>query len=536
MNDHVHWDPDAIAHPREAPALADLLADRFEELAGQRAIHVDGRWYSYAELGREVYRTANALAEAGAWPGAHVGVMLPNSSRFVFSWLGLAFLNATMVPINVQLVGEGLRDILQSADLDLLVTDQHHVEAAREACAGTREAPRFLVHGGHEARDFSRDVERASDSSPPAAPASPGDDALVIFTSGTTGPSKGVVLSRLAQFWHGANYFRDFIRLPPGECGYTPLPLFHVSAQGFALGCLMGGAAVVIGDRFHPFSFWRTLGEHNVRAFNYVSAMIPLLYRRPSRPDDAAQPALRAVGSATPPELHEMFERRFGIQLIETYGQTETAGLWLTDPPEGRSIGRAGKPRRWMQATVVREDRSRAEPGEAGEIALRPTDPLLMAQRYYNNEPATARAFRDGWYYAGDAGEQDETGSIRFVGRLKDFIRRRGENISAFEIERAALSHPAVLEAAAVGVSSPLGEDDVKLAVIAGPGSGLTGADLDAHLRSRLARYMWPEYIEFRQDFPRTPTQRVQKHRLTEEGTPGATWRRSARSGKEQAH
>lgn len=334
------------------------------------------------------------------------------------------------------------------------------------------------------------------------------------------------MLSRAAQLWHGLDYLRDFIQLGPGETGYTPLPLFHVSAQGFTLGCLLGGASIVVGTRFQPFSFWETVRRHHAKAFNYVGAMIPLLYHRRPRSDDLDNPVERAVGSATAPELHESFERRFGVRLIETYGQTETAGLWLMQPETGRRIGSIGTPRRWLEATVLREDGTWAGPDESGEIALRPVHPLLMSTGYFRDQAATDRAFRDGWYWSGDAGSRDETGVFRFRGRLKDFIRRRGENISAFEIEREALTHPAIREAAASGVASALGEEEVKLSVLVHEGAQLTPPEIDRHLHARLAPFMRPRYIEVRSEFPRTPTQRVQKFKLREEGIHPGVWDR----------
>jgi carnitine-CoA ligase len=532
------------------PPVWEQLRRRFEEQADLPALFAyapgahglgEGRWLSYGELGRAVYRTAHALAAAGVRSGGRVGVMLPNGAPFVQAWLGLAALNVTMVPVNVNLVGAGLRHVLLTSDLDVLLVDGALVRTVRDACGGEPPARRvFAWDGGFEVADSFEELLRAApDTPPPEVPCDWADPALIIYTSGTTGPSKGVVLSRLAQLWHGRNYLGDFIQLGPGETGYTLLPLFHVSAQGFTLGCLLGGASIVVDARFSPFSFWDTLRRHHAKAFNYVGAMVPLLYHRPPRSDDADNPAERAVGSATAPELHEAFERRFGMRLIESYGQTETAGLWLTDPPEGRRIGAAGKPRRWLDAKIVREDGSEAVPGEQGEIVLRPAHPLLMTQGYFRDPEANARAFPDapdGWYRTGDAGEQDADGYIRFRGRLKDFIRRRGENISAFEIEREALTHPAVREAAAVAVPSPLGEDEVKLCVIPHDDARLDPADLDRHLRPRLAAFMRPRYIEVRQEFPRTPTQRVQKFRLREEGVPPGAWERKARRPRHDNH
>lgn len=575
--------PGPGAAPPSLPPLREQLLRRFTEQAALPALFAEpaasptgGRWLSYGQLGALVNRTANALAAAGARPGMRVGVMLANGEPFVQAWLALALLNVTMMPVNVNLVGVGLHHVLLHADLDLLLLDAAYLDAVLEACAGIPPARRLLVWqtgsgergagagagfpdergasvleragfppaGGagistvdQRAPDqmttdfllpFAALLADASADAPPPLNVDPADPALIIYTSGTTGPSKGVVLSRMAQLWHARNYLDDFIRVGPGETGYTPLPLFHVSAQGFTLGCLLGGAAVAVGARFQPFSFWESLRRHNAKTFNYVGAMIPLLYHRRPRSDDRDNPAERAVGSATMPELHEPFERRFGLRLIESYGQTETAGLWLAHPDEGRRIGTIGTPRRWLAATILRPDGSEAAADERGEIALRPANPRLMTEGYFRDAQTTAEAFRDGWYHTGDAGSRDTDGSFRFAGRLKDFIRRRGENISAFEIEREALTHPAVAEAAAVGVPSALGEDDVKLCVRLHEGATLDPAELHRHLRARLAAFMRPRYIEVRDDFPRTPTQRVQKHHLRDEGVPASVWERAS--------
>jgi crotonobetaine/carnitine-CoA ligase len=553
-----------------APPLREQLLRRFDEQPELPALHTHApegwRTLTYGELGRAAYQTAHALTAVGAHPGARVGVMLPNGEAFVRAWLALALLNVTMVPVNVHLTGATLRHILLNSDLDLLLVDEPLLPVMTAACEPEAaknvwalaltprpplpilgegvtcsamvdvDSPSPIIGRGGRARSEG-DVRAGSSFStadfpttpPPPVPVAPSDLALIVYTSGTTGPSKGVMLSRAAQLWHGLNYLRDFIRLGPGETGYTPLPLFHVSAQGFSLGCLLGGAAVAVDSRFSAFSFWDTVRRHNAKAFNYVGAMLPMLYHRRPRPDDADNPVERAVGSATAPELHEAFERRFAVRLIETYGQTETAGLWLMQPETDRRIGTIGTPRRWLEAAVLRPDGTPCDPDEPGEIALRPAHPLLMTTGYFRDDAATAHTFHHSSYWTGDAGSRDAGGVLRFRGRLKEFIRRRGENISAFEVEREALTHPAVREAAAVGVPSDLGEEEIKLCVILHEGTALDPPDLDRHLRTRLAPFMRPRYIEIRPEFPRTPTQRVQKFKLRDEGIPPSAWDRKAR-------
>jgi crotonobetaine/carnitine-CoA ligase len=509
-----------------APVLRDQLLAVFAERATAPAVHIDGRWLSFEELADGVARTASAFVAAGLRAGERLGVLLPNGEPYVRCWLASVVLNVTLVPVNVSLVGAALRDIVLGARLHHFVVDPALVPQLGAACAPHRPAESLWAWPEIETLARSSAPEFPSPLSAPRHE----DDALIIYTSGTTGLSKGVVLSRLAQLWHGRNYHRDFIQVAPDETGYTPLPLFHVSAQGFSLGCLLAGASVAIDQRFSAFAFWSAIRQHRARSFNYVSAMIPLLWRRPPQENDAENPVRIAVGSATSPEMHERFEERFGLRLIESYGQTETAGLWLTElAGGGRRIGTMGRPRRWLSATVRRDDGTECRPGETGELCLKPDVPHLMTTKYFDAPEATARAFRHGWYYTGDAAVVDEMGWFRFAGRIKEFIRRRGENISAFEIEREALAYPAVREAVAVGIPSSLGEDDVKLCVIPHEGVDLDPAALDAFLRPRLADFMRPRYIEIRSDFPRTPTQRVQKFRLREEGATSACWSRGGR-------
>jgi len=359
---------------------------------------------------------------------------------------------------------------------------------------------------------------------PPLLAPAPEQPALVIYTSGTTGRPKGVVLSRAAQLAHGWYYGKDFVRLGPGETSYTCLPLFHVTSMGFSLGSWLGGAAVAIDPTFNPFRFWREVRRHHARVFPFLGAMISMLAARPEQPGDASVPAERAVGAATPIHLWQPFEQRFGLTLIETYGQSETASLWFMPPRNERKIGTTGKPCSRVEAYIADDAGRPAPPGTVGEIMLRPRDPLLMTQGYFRDEGTTRGVFRGGWYATGDVGSMDEDGYFRFEGRLKDFIRRRGENISAFEVERSALTHPSVKEAAAVGVPSDLGEEEIKLCVLLYDGAELTPAELSRHLRPRLAGFMLPRYIEIREDFPRTATERVQKFRLAGEGITPATW------------
>lgn len=499
--------------------------------AGSQALWIGGRWYSGDDALAETRRWSRLLHGLGLRRGARLATLLPNNESLLFAWLASIERNLTLVPVNVNLVGESLRYTVEHADADLLIVDGSAVEAYRGAFGEGKPAARLLVRGeemsGAERLEWLL-AATAREALPPE-PVQPADPALIIYTSGTTGLPKGVVLSRAAQRAHGVFYQSDFVRLGPGETGYSCLPLFHVTSMGFTLGCLLGGARIALDARFNPFSFWDQIRRHDARMFPYAGAMIGLLAGRPPRADDADNPAIRAIGSATPSALWEDFERRFGLTLIETYGQTELASLWLMPPPEGRRVGTIGKPVARMETRLLDAGGATPAAGEPGEIVVRPRDPLLMAQAYFRNGEATARAFRDGWYYTGDLACLDEDGYYRFAGRLKDFIRRRGENIAAYAIEREALAHPAVSECAAVGVPSDLGEEEIKLCVVLKPGAVFSAEDLARYLRPRLAQFMQPRYIDLRAELPHTATERIQKYRLVEEGVLPSMWDRHRR-------
>ena len=514
--------------PLEAP-LRDLLRDRLLAAGSANLIHIDGHWLTGEEVLAGQWRYANLLRDIGVPPNARVGVLLPNNEAFLLTWFATVELNLTLVPINVRLIGDSLRHIVEHADLAALIVDESTLANVRSAF-GERRPCRILVIRGASAVPEAANLElllnAASAEPPPREPVQRSDPALIIYTSGTTALPKGVVLSRAAQRVHGLSYGLDFVRLGPGESGYTCLPLFHVTSMGFTLGCLLGGSRIAIDARFDPFGFWDQIRRHEARMFPYVGAMIAILQKRPHRSDDAQNPALRAIGAATPLYLWEPFEQRFGVELIETYGQTELASLWFMAPPEGRRVGTVGRPVPRMDVRL--QDAGGREPaaGMPGEILVRPHDPLLMMQSYFRDSEATANALRDGWYHTGDAATVDADGYYRFAGRLKDFIRRRGENISALEIEQALLSHPRVQECAAVGIPDELSEEEIKLCVVPVPDAHLLAADVAHYLRPRLAPFMQPRYIEIRSSLPRTATERVQKHRLVEEHAAEAAWDR----------
>ena len=359
----------------------------------------------------------------------------------------------------------------------------------------------------------------------------PDDLATVLYTSGTTGLPKGVMTCHNAYAVTGFEYAQRYVALRSDDVLWTCLPLFHINAQAItAMPALLSGRPMVLTARFSASRFWSEMHEHRATVFNYMGAMLIILLKQPVSDDDAENPIRLTVGSSAPKDRWREFEQRFGITLVEIYGLTESAGVCLGSPPTGGPIGTCGQPLGWSDVRIAREDGSTADPGEAGEIVIRSKQPNTMFVGYYHDEPATTRAWEGGWFHSGDRGRRRADGPFEFVDRMKDSIRRRGENISSYEVERVVNEHRAVLESAAVAVPSELGEDEVMIVVVPKPGAEIDPAELSAFCIDRMAAFQVPRYVRVLTALPKTPTEKVQKFELRAEGVASA-WDRLASSG-----
>jgi len=502
--------------------LRRALEGRVQRHPDRLAVRFGDFCQSYAELNASIDRAAWALRDAGARPGSRVALMLPNGPEMLWCWLALAKLGAVVVPMNSRLRGGSLRYLLGHARLDLAVVG---AKSLQDFASAGGDALAQVIRVGPPSSErtarwpaFGELLDAAPSGLLPQPPLPADGLAAIMYTSGTTGRPKGVLIGRQAQLQHGLNY-THLLGIAEQDTAYTCLPLFHVTAMGTVLGSLLGGASVAIDQSFSPFGFWEQTRRYGAAVFTFVGSVLTLLFNRPPCPDDAANPVRRAVGAATPPWLWEAFERRFGLEIVETYGQTEMVALWLMPPPDLRRVGTVGKATDGRFEAKIVDPRGQEVPaGARGEIIIRPANRGDIALGYLDDRAATRLAFReDGWYYSGDLGSRDEDGYFRYVGRLKDCIRRRGENIAAYEIEQVVNAHPHVLESAAVGVPSALGEEEVRLCVVPRPGATIDSRELVSYCRAKLSRFMVPRFIEVRDRLPKTATERVDKAALRDE-------------------
>lgn len=517
----------------DAPTtLAGVLETQAEALGDKTFLRMEDRTVTFRELNRQVNRAANGLAALGVRAGAGVSIMMPNSPEWLFVYFATQKLGAYAVPVNVALKGEGLRHIVDHSDTAVLVCHPDYVEAIEAIRDSLPKLQRIVVNTieappGWTPPDGWRTLAQVMDASDanPGAAIDPEAISGLLYTSGTTGAPKGVV-SR----YKGLNL--EGIRLLGGmlqddEVLYTCLPLFHANALFLTtVRALAMGLPMVLSRRFSASRFWDETRRYGVTTFNALGAMIPILMKQPARSNDGDNPVRIVFSAACPASVWAEFEQRFAVRIVEGYAAVDGGGFAIINfgnAPKG-SIGRPMTPVR-----IVDDGGKEVPPGEPGELLFKVDDAARRKVEYYKNEEASNAKIRDGWLYTGDLVQADAEGNLYFVDRKTDSLRRRGENISSWEVERELNGHPAVLESAVFGVPSDLGEDEVMAVVVLKEGERLAPEDLVRHAEQRMAKFMVPRYIEFRDALPKTETHRIQKSVLKREGVGPRTWDRDAR-------
>lgn len=506
---------------------AKILARHAVATPSRPFVHADGRWVSYGEASIRANMAANALAALGVGKGSRVAFIMRNRLEFLDLWFGLARIGAIQVPLNPEYRAPQIRHVLKRAPIDLVICEGEFVEELSRALDGIEAAPQVMTLGGHAGTpDYIAHFEKADQGLPASADDVHGADiAAVMNTSGTTGASKGVLLPHAAQYVLGRNLGAN-MGLTPDDVYYNCFPLFHNTSQAMiAVPVLLEGARMVLVDKFSASRFWPDVKQHRCTAFYYIGETARILLKATTR-EDAAGSALR-VGwgiGATAPDIRE-FRARYGVVLRTGYGSTE-ANVPCYLPPDSDKFDSAGTVAPGFQLRIADPYCQALPPGEQGEILVRSDEPASMMLGYDGDPAATAAVSQQFWFHTGDAAVMDADGFVFFKGRVKDAIRVRGENISAFEVEQAVMDLPDVAEVAAIAVPCDIGGDDLKVIVALKEGARLDVEALIAHMQARLPRYSIPRYVEFVAALPKTPTNKVQKHILRAAPFTSATWDR----------
>lgn len=498
------------------------------------AVFPDGTEWTYRELREQVRRTAAGLENLGVKQGDHVVSWLPNGQDALRVWFAINYLGAVYVPINTSYKGGILAHVVANSDASLIIA--HAGLAPRLADIDRARLDSVVILGGKletcaDLTVHDADVLAPADAepSPPPREIMPWDTQSIIYTSGTTGPSKGVLSSYLHAYMTGAAYSNL-----PGEDGtdlitsddryLLSLPMFHVGGTLPAHIMLAMGGSISIVDAFNTATFWKTIRDTRVTFAILLGVMAQFLAKQDPVPEEEDNP-LRTVMLVPFDFDPTEFRARFGVQTITLFNMTEIS-CPLISPINPTLLHSAGTPRDGVECRVVDENDCEVPVGTVGELIIRADCPWTMNHGYYKNAEATAKAWRNGWFHTGDGFRKDGDGNFYFVDRMKDAIRRRGENISSFEVETEVLAHPAIQECAAIAVKSDVSEDEVMIVVAAAVGKTIDPTELIEFLIPRMAHFMVPRYVRIVDRLPRTPTEKVQKVNLREEGVTGDTWDR----------
>jgi carnitine-CoA ligase len=513
----------AMAYEGRDRTAVRVLRDQVERAPENTLLHTAAGELSRAEVDSRSNRLAHRLRGLGVGPGAHVLLLLENSELYVFAWLALAKLGAVEVPVNTAYRGQLLAHVIESSEAAVLIADAALLENLAPVAGEVPSLRTVLVSGaGRPGPELSGKTVLPLDSldgddAPPSEDPAYNDTMALMFTSGTTGPSKGVLVTH-AHAYEYASSVRMALQLQEGDTYCAPLPLFHIAGQwAVVYAALMSGGSAVIKERFSVSRFWEDVSESGATVSFLLGAMANFLHGQPPGPSDADNTLTRLLMSPLVPDL-DGFRRRFGVEVATAYGSTEAnvsihSDFSIDDPRQ------CGRVRPGWQVEIVDEDDEPLPAGQSGEIVVRPPEPWLTMRGYLGNPEATVEAYRNCWMHTGDIAYRDEQGNFYFVDRKHDAIRRRGENISSFEVEREVNAHPGVLESAAVGVSSEHTEQEILVCAVPREGEDLDPAELCEYLSRRAPRFMVPRYVRVLRELPKTDTGKIQKAALREQGT-----------------
>lgn len=493
-------------------AAAAAFADSVALTDGRTAI-------TYAELPGYAACAAGGLHDAGVGPGDRVVVVSANRLELLEIFLGCSWLGAIFVPLNPESPVEQLATFLRYVEPTAILAEATSLARVHQAAEGVARIG-VIDASGDESSGLA--LWRWQPGEPHEQTASePSSPLAILMTSGTTGVSKGVVCPH-GQFIQWGDSVGALLNLTPADVAYTCLPLFHTNALNGVIQSLIHGSRFHIGERFSVSRFWERLIDAEATVTYLLGATVSMLLTRAPGDGDLSHRVTRILAPGTTTAVVTEFERRFGPELIEGHGMTET-NLTIAPPRRERRLGFMGTVVEGFEAIAIDEHGSEVEDGVPGELLLRTSIPDAFSLGYWHMPEATEAANRSGWFHSGDRVVREQ-GWYRFLDRIKDVIRRRGENISAWEVEQVLDSIPGVIRSAVIPVPSEFGEDEVMAFIRTVDGAtGDSKAIIDSCER-RLPRYAVPRYLDYVTEFPLTDTGKIRKHELRLIGVTDTTW------------
>jgi carnitine-CoA ligase len=506
--------------------------------APDKVVHVcDGKALTNAQLYQRGIARANAYLQLGVSHGDPVACFMPNSLEHAYSWAACSFLGAAHVPVNTLLRGESLRHVLGTIECSVMLVAPEFLSRVTDICSELPHLRSIVVAGDPDDTAVAGDLDGVVITSTKELGAAATnlesiesdyvptwrDTNVVIFTGGTTGPSKGVAMSQ--------SYLIEEMKSTQRACGfsaesiyYSPFPLNHINAFGLSLVMpIVFQGTGVTASSFSASAFWDECRKYGVTHVSLFGALYLMIYNQPPRPDDADNAVIYSMGYC-PEEVWDQFEERFGITITTVYALSECTMVSYFPAGEKVVRGTDGRPNPEIEVRILDDDGLEVPVGQAGEICLRPRRPGVMFDGYYKNPQATVEALRDYWFHTGDIGRISADGLLTFVDRKADYVRRRGENVSTYEVEQIILKFDAVAEVAVHAVPSELAEDEIKACIVLRPGKTVDYIQLLDFCSSHMPYYAVPRYVEIVEQLPRSPIGRVQKFELRKLGIRPNTW------------
>ena len=516
--------------PPEDVMVGALLERRAAEAPDSTFFTWEDERHTLGAFDRAVNGMARNLREAGIEKGQVFAVLMDTSVDYLVLWFALARIGAVEVPINGAYRGDMLAHVLRTSGATACAVDTAFAGNLAEVRGAVRDLRTVFVRGSNAPepaataglRDFA-ELTRPNDGASLEAAAHHSEIGGIIFTSGTTGPSKGVLISHHYLAAYGYMY-AEINDLRADDVIFNYLPFHHIGAKFLTIATLVCGGRMHLEKRLSVSSFWDTVRKFGVTNFVAVGGVCNMLLGRPPRDDDRDTPIRTIYAVPDPADIHAEVEARFGCRLTTVFGSTEVGLPLFRAASDGYQAGSCGRLSPYYEVGILDENDCEVPDGTIGEIAVRPRRPFLTGSGYVNMPERTVQSWRNLWLHSGDRGYRDEHGWYFFVDRATDSIRRKGENISSYEVEQLVGKHPAVAEVAAVAAPAEIGEDEVWVQVILREGASVPHEELLMHCERVMPPFMIPRFIEIVTDFPRTPTAKIAKYKLRQSGPGHQAW------------
>jgi len=526
-----------MEYPLKKRMLGHILEDKASKNGGKTFFSFEDKTFSYGDVDKFANQIANGYLSLGVRKGDIITTMLPNSPEFVFNWFGLAKLGAVDSAINTAYLGDLLKHVILNSNTKVLLIFDGYADRITPIQDDLTCLEKIVVHGPSAKEykgkfkiptiTFDELIKQSTDFIAPEE-VNYYDPLQIIYTSGTTGPSKGVVLPHNAMYYYAMDTIQN-LGFRKEDIPFSCLPMFHINIRFFTIvPALLMETSFGMVERFRTSTFWDDVRKYNATIFCLLGAMSTFILKQPPSEKDKDNPTRIFWGGPLSVEQGKEFEERFDAKVYTGYFGMSEAN-WIT------SLSRADmdelKARdKWEQMLGMgKEDKSRyivkvvddydedVPPGRTGELICRPTRPYSMMTEYINMPDKTAEAWRNLWFHTGDIVRKDEEGFFHFVDRKKDYIRRRGENISSYEVEATVNGLSQIAESAAIGIKAAEGEEDILMVIRLNEGASLRPEELYEWCKKKMAKFMIPKYMKIVGEIPKTATGRAQKYKIRDE-------------------